>query len=117
MLTRLYCCSVVPIFPKSALSQLLFVVNLSDSACYKLHQPGNSHLVFRSQDQKMDMIRSDRKIEDGHSIPKRSLGQPFYPQIAVYGILQKELPVMAPMCNMPHVARDKKSNRSWHSVS
>jgi hypothetical protein len=65
----------------------------------------------------MDMVRSDCEVEDRHFIPIGSFVQPFYPQIAMYGIVQKELPVMAPVCNVPHVARDKKTYRSWHSFS
>jgi hypothetical protein len=48
MLTSLYCCSVVPIFPEGALPALLLIINLPDSACHKLHQPGDGHLIFRS---------------------------------------------------------------------
>jgi hypothetical protein len=65
----------------------------------------------------MNMIGRDRKIQKGHAIPTRPLSKPFYPQIAVYGIVQEELPVMAPVCNVPHVARNKESNGARHLFS
>jgi hypothetical protein len=117
MFICLYGGSVVSFFPEGPFSSLLLVVNLPHSASNQLHQSGNALGLLGCKRQDMDMIRSDRKIEDWDFIPVASLIQPFHPEIAVDGMVQKKLTVMTPVRNMPDSPWNKKSYWSWHALS
>ena len=60
------------------------------------------------------MIGSCHVIENDHPIPLTGLKKPVDPALAIFGEFQKELLLVAAVCDVPRMTGYVVSIRSWH---
>ena len=117
MYTGLDHCGMIAIFSVCSLAMLSSIVLLPRVARYQLHgrrdivlDPGIFH-------QKVDMIGSDRIVQDCNSKPLSGLIQPVDVTLTITGKLQKEFLFMAAVRQMPYVPWYVMSTSPWHDCS
>jgi hypothetical protein len=96
-------CGMIAIFPVCSLAMLSSIVLLPRVARYQLHGRRDIVLAPGIFHQKMDMIGSDRIIQDCNSKPLSGLIQPVNVTLTITGKLQNELLLMATVRQMPYV--------------
>ena len=60
------------------------------------------------------MIGGHDVVEDSQAISFLCFEQPLQPSLSILGELKKKLPLMTAMCDMPYLAGDVMTIRSWH---
>jgi len=115
MVSGLYRCSVIPVFPKRALSLFAAVEFLSRFSCNQL-QAFRDHLLFTVHHQQVDVVASDRVVENIQPKALLRLEQPLKPALPIPCKLKKELLLMATMGNVPNLSRNMVTVGSRHLV-
>ena len=107
---------MVAVLPKCTFAAFSPVKLLGRLPCNKLHT-----LPYRIccsiHCQQVDMIGCDRVIENVQPVALPGLEQPLKPALSVQSELEKELLLMAPMGNVPDLARNVMTVCSWHAAS
>jgi hypothetical protein len=114
MLTRLDRGAMIPVLPEGATPPLAPVVFLGDPARYKVHGTRNHTSPPAILDKKMDMVRSQRVVENAESVPLFCIEQPLKPAPPIPGELQEEFLLMTAMSKVPDLAWDKIPIGSRH---
>jgi hypothetical protein len=108
---------MVTIFPKGTLTTFPGIVLLARSPGDQLDQIGNLVLSSPVPDDDVDMVRGNRVVQDLDRKPFTGLIQPMLVALTGSSEFEQEFPFVAAVSNMPDVAGQKKSIRSWHGNS
>lgn len=115
MLSSLYRRSMIPVFPKRALSVFAAVEFLSRLSRNQLQSSWN-HLLVAIDHQQMNVVGSDGVVENIQPKTLLRLEQPLQPALAIPYELQEEFLLMATMGNVPDLSRDMMTVGSRHLV-
>jgi hypothetical protein len=108
---------MVTIFPKGTLSTFPGIVLLARPPGDQLDQIGNLVLSSPIPDDEVDMVRSNRVVQDLDRKPFTGLIQPMLVALTGSSEFEQEFPFVAAVSNMPDAAGQIKSIRSWHDNS
>ena len=115
MLSCLYRSSVIPVFPKGALSVFAAVEFLRRLSCNQL-QAFRNHLILSIEHQQVDVVGGDGVVENIQPKTLLRLEQPLQPALSVPCELEEKLLLMATMGNVPELSRDMMTVGSRHLV-
>jgi hypothetical protein len=117
MRRRVYGGGVVAIFPERTASVSSPVVPLCGLPGNLLHASGNRLVVARCvsvEDEEVDVVHCDIVVGHTQAIPCYRLLEKTDPAVAVLSVSQQEIPVVAPMGDMPQMVRQVYAFGSWH---
>ena len=103
--------TVLPEGPLAFFSSIVFLAGFSGDI---LHGSWNRLRTATIGDDQMNMVAGDTIIENGDTIPLSGFEQQLQPSVSIYCKLEKKLPLMAPVGQMPDIARYKMSVGSGH---
>jgi hypothetical protein len=105
---------MVTIFPKGSLPDFPGIVLLACPFGDQLDHLGNLVIPSPISDDEVDMIRGNRVVQDLDIKPFTGLIQPVKIALTASSEFEQKLPFVAAVGDMPDVAGQKISIRSWH---